>query len=80
MRPGHLVGGQQGERLFQGGDRLGLPAGVPQGARSPVEDQRAPDRVALGREAGQRLVEQGKRAVDGARLVGGLAARAATSA
>jgi hypothetical protein len=57
VRPGHLVGGQQGERLFQGGDRLGLPAGVPQGARPPVEHQRAPDRVALGREPGQGLVE-----------------------
>lgn len=73
MRPGHLVGGQQGERLFQGGDRLVLPAHVPQGARAPVQHQRAPDRVVFGREPGQGLVEQRQGAVDGARLVGGLA-------
>ena len=76
MRPGYLVAGQQGERLLQSGDRLRLAPGVPQGARAPVEHQRAPDGVALGWESGQGLVEQGQRAVDGARLVGGLAGQA----
>ena len=73
VRPGHLIGRQQGERLLQGRDRLGLPAAVPQGVRAAVEHERAPDRVSLGREHGQGLVEQGHRAVEGARLVGGLA-------
>jgi hypothetical protein len=52
VRPGYLVGGQQGERLLQGGDRLRLAPGVPQRARAPVEHQRTPDGVALGRESG----------------------------
>ena len=76
MRPGHLVDRQQGERLFQGGDRLGLPADVAQRARAPVEHQRAADRVALCRETVQGLVEQGQRAVDRAGLVGGFAGQA----
>ncbi len=57
MSPGHLVGRQQGERLLQGHDRLGLAAGIPQGVRAALEHERAPDRAALGGKFGERLFE-----------------------